>query len=451
MKSRLLTSKRCIRQPKLVLVGGPSGIGVTAILDFLTSKLSDCYAHPVAYTSRQQRPAEGDSGYRFTSYERISDMFHRGLALNLDSAYGDAYAISLESVEAILAGGCFAVEEVDPANHARIRAKVPDLVSVLLIPLDLATEKVLGDTPRAPGRERGSTEDASFYQHLDTSPFDVVLPVGPNVPVEQSARALHLYLSAVGETDDLFPRPPVIDEENRLGYDRIAPEFSDSLRITTSNFHSLSAGFFQDQIRSWLCSGSECLEIGPGTGWLRECCQWPPVSYSTADISTRMLASSCPQGDVDKQTLASARSLPFPSGSIDAVLASLADPYCYPIALCEMNRVLRPGGFLILSSPSRHWSDACRHGGHPQKTQFRLSCGAAVSVYSFTFGLDELVGLLALCGFTTVQSCVYRGDSLPCGSPVSPAIVSAARNAGIEMANLELLNCVVCVKNDIHI
>lgn len=107
--------------------------------------------------------------------------------------------------------------------------------------------------------------------------------------------------------------------------------------------------------RPWACAqaAGEVLEVAVGTGLNLP--HYPPaIRLTGVDTSPAMLAGARNraaelglQADLRQ---ADAQELPFPDGSFDTVLCTLA-LCCIPddrAAIAEMHRVLRPGGRLIL-------------------------------------------------------------------------------------------------------
>lgn len=103
------------------------------------------------------------------------------------------------------------------------------------------------------------------------------------------------------------------------------------------------------RIRKW--KPSEILDVASGTGDLaleiQDAC--PDCEVIATDFCAEMLVHAAERG-IAKTVVADALDLPFSSGQFDVVtvafgLRNMAD---YPAALREMNRVLKPGGRLLI-------------------------------------------------------------------------------------------------------
>lgn len=431
--------------PLLVLVGGPTGIGKTTIIQELVSRFPDLYKRAPSLTSRPRRVDENDLEYEFVDDSVIRRLAEAGELLNLDLVYGNYYAMSARAVRDVVSRGQSAIKEVHPRNHAAILIKVPEAISVLIVPANPVTMRIrMASTPDRIAR---FAEDAEFYTNLDPVPFDVILRVETGDDPQQAARSLNESIQLIRETRGVFPFPRDIDAVNRIGYSQVAPEFVDERRITTSYFHKLSESFFGSAIQRWVHPSTHCLEVGVGSGWLRAALNWPQCSYTGVDLVQPMAVSFERRHPGTSVTVTTTRALPFASDSFDTVFGSLCDPFCYPTALHEIRRVLRPGGHFILSAPAREWSDGIRNSHMASLTRFPMSDGSFAEVYSFTYTRSALQSLLRRCGFdaVNVQSITPATAS---DAPVAPAVLQSASVLGIALSDIPVVHAGVFRKLD---
>ncbi len=137
---------------------------------------------------------------------------------------------------------------------------------------------------------------------------------------------------------------------------RIAPRYDLLNRLMTAG-----------QDRAWrrqviqlarLPEGGRLLDLGAGTGDLagEALHQYPSSRPLAAEFTLPMLTAGRPRyGDRLDWCTADALRLPFPDESFDAVVSGflLRNVVDLPVALCEQQRVLKPGGRLVALDTTR--------------------------------------------------------------------------------------------------
>ncbi len=421
--------------PSPVFVGGASAVGKTAIIQAVLGG-NAMFTRPRSVTSRARREGESLDEYSFVSRETIESMYASGSVSTIDEVYGNLYAMETESVHAALRSGKFPIKEIHPKNFDKLRQFFPNMISVLVLRLG-ADRCQNQNTPRW-AVERKQADD-SFFSTISPYSVDITLYASADETPADLAYLLETKIFLYSAGLRLFPRTSVIHQVNCAGYDAAAPEFTEAQRITTKNFHDLSVGFFRRTIAAHAHEGCRCLELGPGHGWLRSAVSLSRTEYQVLDIAPAMLArhENCVRiaGDVS--------AIPLRRASCDLVLASLGDPFCHPLGLTEVWRVLKPNGVFILTIPSHVWSSSLRAVDRRLTTRFRLSTGREVEVYSFTYTTAQLRALGMACGFVCEEASVTYGRSLPTNIPISPAIVAAAEAAGVPLADMALVDSYV--------
>ncbi|MDR2145419.1 MAG: methyltransferase domain-containing protein [Tannerella sp.] len=419
--------EKAYKQP-FILVGGKSGIGKTEIVNKLISMNNYKYSRPISYTTRNRRENEVGNEYEFITEEEFELLNQQNKFVTVDKVYNYHYAMDIDSINKLSLTGIIPIKEIHPTNFNKIQKIYPNAITVLIYGKTKNSDTVRQEI------------DEEFYNSIDINNYDIVIENDFSKTIEFTAERLDKLINIIVETINLFPLPSVIDETNKIGYNKIAPEFTEEQRITTKNFHTYSRDFLENSITQHIKESDKILEIGPGKDWLQKNFKLPTTQYFSIDVSAQMLKEQLEEN----RYVGSVRNMPFPDNSFDVVISSLADPYFYPSAICDIHRVLKPNGKFIFTTPSSVWSNAIRND-NTNKTTFVLKSGDKSEVFSFTFTMPEIVEILKICNFEIINCEEIKAIS-EINEYISPAIISAAEKSNKSVSELVVLNAVICKK-----
>src|ERR1041385_2162045 len=118
----------------LIVVSSPSGGGKGTLIDRVLKTVPGL-AFSVSYTTRAPRGSEENGReYFFVDEPAFRQMIERGEFLEWANVYGHLYGTSSAQVERERAAGRDIILEIDVQGAASIRAKVPDSISVFILP-----------------------------------------------------------------------------------------------------------------------------------------------------------------------------------------------------------------------------------------------------------------------------------------------------------------------------
>ena len=118
----------------LFIVAAPSGAGKSSIVNAVLARDPNiCLS--ISFTSRKPRPGERHAEhYHFVSREEFEGMVAAGDFFEHALVHGDWKGSARQSVEPQLAQGKDVLLEIDWQGARQVRSKVPDAVSVFILP-----------------------------------------------------------------------------------------------------------------------------------------------------------------------------------------------------------------------------------------------------------------------------------------------------------------------------
>ena len=118
----------------LYIVAAPSGAGKSSIVNAVLARDPNI-SLSISFTSRAPRPGERHAEhYNFVSADEFKGMIRAGDFFEYAEVHGDWKGTARQSVEPQLAAGHDVLLEIDWQGARQVRAKVPDAVSVFILP-----------------------------------------------------------------------------------------------------------------------------------------------------------------------------------------------------------------------------------------------------------------------------------------------------------------------------
>ena len=118
----------------LYIVAAPSGAGKSSIVNAVLQRDPEI-ALSISFTSRQPRPGERHAQhYHFISADEFKGMIRAGDFFEYAQVHGDWKGTARQSVEPQLCAGKDVLLEIDWQGARQVRDKVPDAVSVFILP-----------------------------------------------------------------------------------------------------------------------------------------------------------------------------------------------------------------------------------------------------------------------------------------------------------------------------
>ena len=165
-------SRNQMNRGMLIVVSSPSGGGKGTLIDRVLKTVPNL-SYSVSFTTRAPRPAEEDGReYFFTDRATFEQMIERGEFLEWADVYGHLYGTNCSQVERERAAGHDIILEIDVQGAESIREKIPDAVSIFILPpsFELLRGRLLArgtDSAEAlEKRMRGAPSEVEQYRHF---------------------------------------------------------------------------------------------------------------------------------------------------------------------------------------------------------------------------------------------------------------------------------------------
>lgn len=158
---------------QLFVVSAPSGAGKTSLIKALRT-VQPQLGLSVSHTTRPMRPGEVDGQhYHFVTPDAFRQMIDDGAFVEHAEVFGNYYGTSRAAVAAVLEAGQDVILEIDWQGAAQVRRQFSSLMSVFILPPDLAAlrARLIGrgqDEPSVIERRLSEAQrEMREYRHYD--------------------------------------------------------------------------------------------------------------------------------------------------------------------------------------------------------------------------------------------------------------------------------------------
>ena len=151
---------------KLYIISAPSGTGKSTVINKML-ELRPGIFFSVSATTRAPRQGEVDGvNYLFMTREQFEAMIERGEFLEHAEYVGNCYGTPLLPITEHLEQGTDALLDIEVQGFRQIKAKMPEAVSVFIVPPSLEElERRL--------RGRGTDSDETIAKRLETAKIEL--------------------------------------------------------------------------------------------------------------------------------------------------------------------------------------------------------------------------------------------------------------------------------------
>ncbi|MDP8233497.1 MAG: guanylate kinase [Candidatus Saelkia tenebricola] len=129
------------KKGKVFIISGPSGVGKTTITQNILAEISGI-KRSISCTTRKPRQGEHDNiDYRFITKKRFKELVKQKAFLEWACVLNNYYGTLKKDVENFLQEGADVLLCIDVQGAQQISAKIPEAISIFVLPPDLTELK----------------------------------------------------------------------------------------------------------------------------------------------------------------------------------------------------------------------------------------------------------------------------------------------------------------------
>jgi len=131
-----------MKEKKIIIIEGPSGVGKDTIIDTIIKRYPDQFEKPINATTRKMRPNETQGNpYLFLSEQEFMDLRKTGEIFEHTIRHGTYRGMRKSSFEGILKSGKIAIRDCDKYGFKALKEIYPDKVVGIFLTCDKDTIK----------------------------------------------------------------------------------------------------------------------------------------------------------------------------------------------------------------------------------------------------------------------------------------------------------------------
>jgi guanylate kinase len=160
-------------QGNLIIISSPSGGGKGTLIKQILKTVSNV-GYSISYTTREMRVGEVHGrDYFYVSRSEFEKLIETGALLEYAEVHGNFYGTSLSQIKTEIEAGRDIILEIDVQGAGLVRAKIPEALSVFILPpsFEVLKNRLTGRATEKPEglalRLKNSFGEVSHYSEFE--------------------------------------------------------------------------------------------------------------------------------------------------------------------------------------------------------------------------------------------------------------------------------------------